>query len=161
MVGKLGWVIDFDRADDAGERVVNSGLVVNARLLGTVVEMPSIIPTDSNDPCTMGGRGYINFVDAFSGAAVTFNFMDINGDGVLSEDDAARKAVLDSKGAVKSPSIWASSYDTGRGMPGNLPTLVGNQNVNGGTFGGVASQLKNLSGNSMRGRISWREVVGG
>ncbi|MDR1854461.1 MAG: pilus assembly protein [Azoarcus sp.] len=147
MDGKNGWRIDFDRANDKGERVVSAGIVVAA--IKPVLEVPSIVPTDE-DPCTQGGRGYINFVDAFSGAAVEFNFIDINGDGVVD----SRDKVTDSEGRV-------GSMYPGLGMPGALPGLVGLQNVGGGSLGGIASQLKSLgTHNSLHGRISWREVVG-
>jgi type IV pilus assembly protein PilY1 len=144
MTGKRGWYIDFNLAGDKGERVISSALVINTPQ-GTVIEIPSIIPID-NDPCAAGGRGYINFVTAFTGARVEFAFMDINGDGVVDSKD------------VMPDGKYPSSIDLQVGMPGNLK-LVGAQNVNSGTNGKISTVAKGLGGPRHKGRISWREIT--
>ena len=136
-----GWVIDFDIKGDAGERVINAPVLIKTQR-GTVVMIPSIIP--SSDPCKAGGRGYINFVNAFTGAVLDSPFIDINGDGII-----------DKKDIQGSP----GSLDLQIGMPGNI-TIVGNQIIVGGTekqgdrlfdFGKV--------GRANWGRVSWREII--
>ncbi|MCL2590823.1 MAG: PilC/PilY family type IV pilus protein, partial [Betaproteobacteria bacterium] len=145
MQSKRGWFIDFDIKADAGERVISAPLLVKARR-GTVVEIPTIIP--GSDPCTAGGRGYINFVSAFSGAAVEFAFIDVNGDGIVDDQD-----LLPGSGS------FPGSIDLENGMPGNI-TIVGDQNVIGGTGGGFSSLKKELGSTAKsHGRISWREII--
>ena len=144
MHHKRGWFIDFDVKADTGERVISVPFIIKTRR-GTVVEIPSIIP--SIDTCKPGERGYLNFVSAFSGAAVDFPFIDINGDGIVDDND-----ILPGSGGLP------GSIDLQNGMPGNL-TLVGDQNVIGGTGGGFSNLKKDLGGIAHRGRISWREII--
>jgi type IV pilus assembly protein PilY1 len=151
MNNKRGWYINFDVQGDEGERVIHSAFLVRAGR-GTVVEVPSIIPVGS-DPCQAGGRGYINYVDAFSGAAVNFPFIDLNGDGIVDDRDVLPNNHSDGK------PDYGNSIDLQSAMPGNIG-MVGDQNVIGGTSGKVTNLGKNLGGDtpSNRGRISWREI---
>jgi type IV pilus assembly protein PilY1 len=143
MNSARGWYINFNVPADKGERVVSSALIIQAKQ-GTVAEIPSIIPID-NDPCVAGGRGYVNFINAFSGARVDFAFMDINGDGVADQND------------VMPDGKFPGSIDLQVGMPGNLK-LVGSQNVTSGTSGKVSTVAKGLGGARYKGRISWQEI---
>jgi len=145
MQNTRGWVIDFDIKADAGERVIHAPLIIKTQR-GTVIEIPSIIP--NSDTCMPGGRGYLNFVNAFSGAAIDFPFIDLNGDGIVNGKDL-----------FPGPESYPGSIDLGNGMPGNI-TLVGDQNVIGGTGGGFSSLKKELGGATAHwGRISWREII--
>jgi type IV pilus assembly protein PilY1 len=144
MVGKRGWFIDFDFKGDEGERVAGAPLLVKVQR-GAVITIPSIIP--DSDPCMAGGRGYLNFVSAFSGGAVDFPFIDLNGDGIVNEQDI----LSDSKGVT-------GSLDLQTGMPGNI-IQVGNQLVVGGTGGESGVGLPSGSGLAYHGRVSWREIV--
>ena len=155
MQNKRGWYIDFDVKADAGERVASSPLFIKARR-GTVVEIPSIIP--SNDPCLAGGRGYINFVSAFSGAAVDFPFIDLNGDGLVNNEDLPSGSGNSGSTGSTGSTGFTGSIDIQTGMPGNL-TLVGDQNIIGGTGGGLTSIKKNIGGAKYQGRVSWREIL--
>ncbi|MCL2644693.1 MAG: PilC/PilY family type IV pilus protein, partial [Betaproteobacteria bacterium] len=150
MNNKRGWYIDFDIKADAGERVISAPLVVKTRR-GTVVLVPSIIP--SSDPCMAGGRGYINFVSAFTGAGVDFPFIDLNGDGIINDRD-----ILYGSWNPDSYSTGSFSLRNG-GMPGNL-TLVGSQIVYGSTDGETDSDKCDCDGSAAQwGRISWREII--
>ncbi|MCL2644103.1 MAG: PilC/PilY family type IV pilus protein, partial [Betaproteobacteria bacterium] len=144
MVGKRGWYINFDVKSDAGERVISAPLIIKARH-ETVIEIPTIIP--SSDPCLAGGRGYINFINAFTGAALEYAFIDLNGDGVVNS--------LDITGGS-----FPGSIDLQDAMPGNL-AIVGEQNIVGGTGGGLSVLKKDLglSTGGQQGRISWREII--
>jgi type IV pilus assembly protein PilY1 len=144
MDNKRGWFIDFDFKGDEGERVVSAPLLVKVQR-GAVIEIPSIIP--SSDPCMAGGRGYLNFVSAFSGAAIDFPFFDLNGDGVVNDKDISSG----SGGAT-------GSLDLQNGMPGNL-NLIDKQNVIGGTGGGINVQEKDDKHSAYHGRVSWREII--
>ncbi|MCL2644104.1 MAG: PilC/PilY family type IV pilus protein [Betaproteobacteria bacterium] len=149
MNGKRGWYIDFDVPDDLGERVIDTPLIIKAPR-GTVLEIPSIIP--STDPCLAGGRGYINFINAFTGAALNFPFIDLNGDGIVNDQDIPPGSKYSFPG-----SIGIQEKD---GMPGNL-AIVGDQNIIGSTGGGLTVLKKNLgiSKGGQHGRISWRELI--
>jgi type IV pilus assembly protein PilY1 len=147
MVGKRGWFVDFKIPADEGERVVSRSVVVTA-VAGTVLEVSSIIPND--DVCAAGGRGYINYVDAFTGARVNYPFLDLNGDGEINADD-----------------VGESSRGVG-GLPGQLVLATGMSttcstgvaNVVGDSTGKVTVICKNLgSRTGFKGRVSWREIV--
>lgn len=137
MNNKRGWYVNFE----SGERVITSPVIVITPR-GTVVEVTSIIP--DNDPCNGGGYGYLNFVDAFTGAGIEFAFIDLNGDGIVNDKD------------LRSPP--ASSMRLQNGLPGNV-IVVDGQNVIGGTDGDH-DVIKLISkGGGHRGRISWQEII--
>lgn len=140
--GKRGWFVDLltppsDQAE--GERIVG-----NAQVVGSVLLTSSIIP--SQDPCVPGGRGYINAVNAFTGASVGEHFFDLDGDGNPSNDQIGGNPI--------------GSIDLGLGMVtdgvlldlGNGTGYLGA----GGSAGGPGGTNTGLP--SASGRISWREM---
>lgn len=137
-VDKQGWFIDLltppnDLAE--GERIVG-----NPQVVGPVLITSSIIP--GNDPCTPGGRGYLNAVNAFTGASVSAHFFDVDGDGEYSDDEIGGDPV--------------GSVDTGVGMNTDgvlIDKLIGV----GGSTGKTGSVGVNNPAAS--GRVSWREVL--
>src|SRR5690606_29654223 len=75
--GKRGWLVDLLTPPNQlaeGERIIG-----DAQVVGPVFITSSIIP--SSDPCTPGGRGYINAINAFTGGSVGEHFFDVDGDG--------------------------------------------------------------------------------
>lgn len=135
---KRGWFVDLLTPPDGkleGERVLG-----NAQVVGPVLIISSAIP--SHDPCTPGGRGYINALNAFTGASVGEHFFDVDGDGDYSDDEVGGDPV--------------GSVDTGVGMPTDgvlIDKLIG-VGGSGGTTGSVG-----VNNPAASGRVSWREVL--
>lgn len=129
MKNKKGWYVDLD----PGERIVSS-----SQFYGSVLVASSIIPSD--DPCTPGGKGYVNAIDPFTGAALgTPFFTDY---GTLT---------------FNGQKIPVGSVDLGIGMPGQAQ-IVGDKLVVGGSSGETASTTVNLP-NILPHRVNWRELI--
>ena len=139
--GKKGWYIDLD-SPKAGERVVS-----DPRVHGSVLLAASLVPPTGNT-CDAGGSGYINALDAFTGASLSAPYFDINGDGKYDANDT-----VDANGTQ----VPVGSVDVGVGMP-TLPTLIEELLVVGGSKGTLGSIGVNPQGGSPR-RISWREIL--
>lgn len=140
MAGKQGWFIDLKDPTPRGERIVTSSKLVKATLPTLIAS--SIIPDE--DPCMPGGTGYINFLNAFTGARLTSIFFDINGDGRFDSGDTIN-------GYHNTGSLGVSS-----GMPGE-GTIVGDRFIYGDSAGGMGDP-KFDPGFKKTGRISWREI---
>ncbi len=137
--GKKGWYIDLlapPSATAEGERII-----ANSAVIGRVLLTASIIP--SSDPCKPGGRGFINALDAFTGASVDSAFFDVNGNGIFTDDTIGGSPI--------------GSVDLGVGMP-TMPAVIDTLLVAGGSLGTVGSIA--VTNPSNTGRISWREVIG-
>lgn len=150
MKDKRGWYIDLltPAGTQEGERMVGNQVVAG----GTVLLASSIIPESS--ACNPTGRGYVNAVDLFTGAALTTPFFDANNDNSFSLVDADGKptdSLLDG-----STPIAIGSVDLGVGMPTD-PTVLENLVVVGGSKGTTGSiKIQRLVKD---GRISWREIL--
>lgn len=147
MVGKSGWYMDlinppYGATQKVGERMVFDPILVG----GTVLVEASQAP--SSDPCTPGGGGYINAVDAFSGGSVLSPFFDTNGDGVITAADKVNVAGTD---------LPVGSIDPGVGMP-STPVQVGNVLLVGGSAVDKPTRLP-IADTRVTGRISWREIL--
>ncbi|MDR1462718.1 MAG: pilus assembly protein [Azoarcus sp.] len=150
MGNARGWYIDFNVQGDSGERVISSGIVLSAQR-GTTILFPSIIPVE-NDPCMAGGRSYLNFVNAFTGASLDFVFLDINGDGVVNGDDK----ISDGKNPA--------SLKVDNGIINNIKVISGPGNnlqvIYGKSSGVPSSDGVNPGDSPHKGRLSWRELYG-
>jgi type IV pilus assembly protein PilY1 len=133
MLGKTGFVIDLP---ESGERIVTAS---NYYLLAEpVLIASSVIPT--LDLCEPGGIGFVNAINPFTGARLTKGFFDVTGDGKFADD------------------IAVSSVDLGVGKPGEA-ILIGNRLVVGGSKAVIKDILINKPFSSLKGRISWREII--
>ncbi|MFC5577664.1 pilus assembly protein [Lysobacter niabensis] len=144
--GKRGWYLDLSKPV-AGERVVSRPLVD-----GTALFFASVIPPTDN-ACDAGGKGYLNALDAFTGASLQYPFFDSNGDGKFDDKD-----MLTNGSGKKVPT---GSMDPGIGMltkpiiirgPGRAIAVVG------GSTGGKADPPVNPPGTAPQ-RVSWREIL--
>ncbi len=151
MAGKKGWYIDLLKPPTApsvayiavGERMIGDPFISNGTLFAS-----SIIP--SNDPCDLGGSGFVNAVNAFTGSsgfAGGSSPFDLNGNGNFGDDVLPNGA----------DNIPVGSVDLDIFMPTN-PTIVSNLLVVGGSRGGTGTLR--VSNPSRSGRISWREIIG-
>lgn len=136
---KRGWYVDLVTPPNGvaeGERIIG-----DAQVVAGVFITSSIIP--SSDPCSSGGRGYINAINAFTGGSVGEHFFDVDGDGVYTNDEINGKPV--------------GSVDLGVGMVTDS-ILIDKLLSAGGSTGETGSVRVNPGSTS--GRISWREVLG-
>lgn len=140
MAGKKGWFVDLKDPTARGERIVTSSILY--RFLEPVLLASSIIPDP--DPCQAGGGGYVNAINPFTGARLTYSPFDLTNDGRFDDNDKLSGKVV-------------GSFDPGIGMPSE-PTIVGDRLVVGGSSGDIADMRINL-GLQRTGRISWREIV--
>lgn len=136
-----GWFVDLDEPTP-GERVVN-----RPQVRGSVLIFASIIPP-VDDPCDVGGTGFINALDAFSGTSTGNPYFDANGDGKVNDDD---------KVATPDGSVPVGSIDPGVGMP-TLPTIIDNLVVVGGSLGNLGDIIVSPQSGPPK-RTSWHEVV--
>ena len=143
---KRGWYLNLDKPAQ-GERVVNRPLVD-----GTALFFASIIPPTSN-ACDVGGKGYLNALDAFSGTSLKNPFFDANGDGSFNNGDTLTNSA--------GQKVAVGSIDPGIGMltkpiiirgPGSAIAVVG------GSQGGKADPPVNPPGSAPQ-RVSWREIL--
>lgn len=143
MEGKRGWFLDLIEPGlpASGERIVSAPFI--AESLETVLLISSQIPLANDDPCEPQGRGYLNFVNAFTGGRIKEPPLDLNHDGVFDNKDNLKDKVV-------------TSYDFGVGPGGNI-RKVGERIFFGGTDGLAAVGLNPKSVRT--GRISWREIV--
>ncbi len=143
MAGKSGWYIDLVPPGSGavgGERMIGE-----QKFLGTVLVASSIVP--NSNACVPGGQGYINAIDAFTGASLTKPFFDVNNDLILDDTDGLASGV--SRRIV-------GSLDPGINLPSDS-FLIGNRLITSGTSGGVRSL--SIVTPIRYGRITWREVV--
>ena len=138
MSSAKGWYIDFDT--QPGERIVTSSTLIQARKPTLLVS--SVIPVV--DPCIPGGKGYVNAISPFTGAALDVGFFDINRNGNFKDD------MLNGG--------FVGGFDLGIGMP-SKPILIGDRVVVGGSKGEIADPLVDLGAPPVKGRISWREII--
>lgn len=136
MTGKKGWYVDFSTS--TYEPIVTKSILANF-VVPTLIAS-SIIP-NATDPCAAGGSGFVNFIDPFSGAALSTGMVDVNNNGNFADDAAY------------------GSVDLGVGMPSE-PIIMGDRVVVGGTdaTNPVASVRINL-GTKRKGRVAWREII--
>lgn len=139
-----GWFVNLEVPADGtpSERMVSDPLMV-----GRVLVAASILP--SSDPCMSGGTGYLNAIDAFSGTSVQSSFFDVDGDGQFDDD------VLG--GGDNGTSRPVGSVNLNIAMP-TSPTVVENLLVAGGSLGTAGAV--GINNPLIKGRISWREIVG-
>jgi type IV pilus assembly protein PilY1 len=177
MTGLQGWYVDLvgnltSSTATQGERIVS-----DTELTGNVLLAASIIP--STDACDIGGDGFINAVNPFTGAALTPAFFDIDKNGQFNTGDEVKLA--------NGTFVSVGSIDPGVGMP-SLPSYVSNVTTTsggtsggsgtstndpgliyvGGTGGGSSTNCNNgtcsqfgTNNATNAGRISWREILQG
>lgn len=138
MAGKKGWYIDF--STQSGERVVTASTLFKA--VKSTLEVSSNTPVV--DPCVSGGVGRSNAIAPFSGASLDTGFYDINQNGTFADDK------------LNGRFIGGFSHDIG--LQGKS-VLIGGLLVVGGSTGGLGSIKVNLGSSTLKGRLSWREII--
>lgn len=141
LTGSRGWYIDLKTppapGTAEGERIVS-----DAQVVANVLITSSIM--SSADPCLPGGKGFVNALDAFTGASLGASFFDLDGDGDFTDE------------VIGPDGLPIGSVDLGVGMP-TLSTLIGKLLGVGGSTGTTEDVHINLPTTS--GRVSWREII--
>lgn len=157
MSGKKGWYLDFTFTGDEGERIITRPLYL--KLVESTLIASSMVPV-ATDPCLAGGRGYINAVNAFSGAGIGNETFDVDKNNSFTND----KISVTLGGTPTSKHIGSIDLGIGitsEGVPVGDQLVVGGStggNSGGGGPGGLAS-LPMKGKVVQKGRISWRELV--
>jgi type IV pilus assembly protein PilY1 len=137
---KKGWFIDLLKPPYPPGIAEGERMITNQRVVGRTLIASSVIP--STDPCAVGGTGFVNALDAFTGASLTSSFFDIDRDGDFSDETAGGRPV--------------GGIDLNISMPTEA-ALVESILVVGGSRSTTGEVPVDLS--SLYGRVSWREVV--
>jgi type IV pilus assembly protein PilY1 len=121
----MGWYLDlfYDENSDSvndhpGERVVADPLVRNGRVI-----FATLIPETS--PCSFGGTSYLMEIDAESGSRLDVSPFDLNGDGVIDQNDWVEIEVTDSDGNTTTIKVPVSGKQSNVGIiktPGVIST---------------------------------------
>lgn len=137
-----GWYMDLAPPPGTvgeGERVVSKALLRFGRII-----FVSIIP--SQDPCQLGGRNWLMELDAVTGKQLGYAVYDTNGDGVINGLDALYSG-KGGDGFVRDP--YVSRAKAG---DGNIEYKYQ------GVAGGAIDVTTEVSGGSLTGRQSWRQI---
>lgn len=147
-----GWVVDLlsppSPGTAEGERVVG-----DIQVLAGVMVFSTTIP--GTDPCLPGGRGYLNALNAFTGASVPEHFFDVDRDGEFTDDEVGGEDDGGPGGGTDA-SVPVGSVDLGLGGntdPGWMTPLVCVNGMGGGTG------CLPYSSSAISGRVSWREIL--
>lgn len=133
---KKGWYINLSIPSDASEG--SERIFTQPFLDGRFLAASSAIP--GNTACSPGGRGYLNFVDPYTGTSLASPIFDTNGDGTLDNGASVSYSGI--------PSAPVGVYDPAGGEVKIYVQPSGsNPQVTPGTLPAVP------------GRISWREII--
>lgn len=146
MAGKRGWYIDWINADGTkvGERIVTPSTLY--RLTEPTLLGSSVIP-EADDPCQPGGTGYINAINAFTGASLKesiFVLTSLPSGGIVGSIDLGI-------GMPSQPALFVGDSGTGQ-------LIVSGTGDSSGTQGGKPIS-KAFNPSDRGGRIYWREIV--
>ncbi|VAW69912.1 Type IV fimbrial biogenesis protein PilY1 [hydrothermal vent metagenome] len=107
-----GWYIDLRFGTEYGERVVVQPIIRNNRII-------FVTQTPDSDPCSSGGSSWIMELNANDGNRLIVPPFDVNGDGIIDENDIATylsadtitSGVRSKEGIVASPGILNNNND--------------------------------------------------
>ena len=146
-----GWYLQLA---EKGERVVSASSVIQTPN-GDVALFTTIIPPVDGDPCDPRGSGWLYAVNAQTGGALDFAFLDLNGDGEFDNKDTINGT----------PPAAIKIGDLLGGMPGQakmvngLLVTCGLDSANCVALGTSLKKGPAESEGAAQGRISWREIV--
>lgn len=140
--GENGWYMDLvsptANGGARGERMVVPNFFRGLSLVGT-----TRIP-DATDVCNPGGTGFTMIIDPFTGGRLSHPTFDVNGDGVIDENDSLNGQPV-------------SGYGYGSSAPNNSH-FIGNYMYT-SLDDGTHQQVDTNTGlNDVR-RVSWRELI--
>lgn len=155
----MGWYLDlfYDENsnsvnDHPGERVVADPLVRNGRVI-----FATLIPETS--PCSFGGTSYLMEIDAQSGSRLDVSPFDLNGDGVIDQNDWVEIEVTDSDGNTTTIKVPVSGKQSNVGIiktPGVISTGDNELKYTSGSSGDI--EVTTESSGDKLGRQSWIQI---
>ncbi len=144
---RYGWYIDLPTST---ERVV-----VNPAIRGDVIHFNTLI--SSTDPCTYGGSGWLMGVDMVTGGRPEPDdaIFDINGDGVVDENDVLTNEDESVVDAAPSGIQYEGGIPAESAFLGDYQYTPGTDTDDGSDI--EVNRINDLSGNRT-GRLSWEEI---
>jgi len=122
-----GWFVDLVSAssgDNLGERQVSEAIIRDEKVIFT-----SLVP--SEDACDFGGSSWLMELDYLTGLPLTYQPLDINGDGVIDAKDLYVDTDGDGEPDTEVPIVSGKGYDSiisppkvSRRVPGSGSTEV-------------------------------------
>lgn len=162
--GKRGWYLDLLNPPNPpgtarGERMVSNPRVRNGRIL-----FVTVVPGGS-DPCLPGGKTRLTELDMVTGSRLKTPPFDLNGDGVIDDEDLAEVTLTDGTRIdvpVTSVTV-AVDYGTSPGVIASADAefyyISGDKNEQSNPLGGDDIYgIQGAPGDNARGRQSWRQV---
>jgi len=143
---KAGWYLDLigpSAAGGAGERVIDQAILRNGRVI-----FPTLIP--SADPCNFGGTGWLMEIDSINGGRLADTVIDINGDGLINDDDMANLS-----DEFFPPS--AKKFDQLLTRPGIIGAGEKEYKYTSGSRGSIGLTVERGTGNEL-GRQAWWQL---
>jgi type IV pilus assembly protein PilY1 len=150
LSAKDGWYIDFDSSNYPGERIVSNSLVRNGRVI-----FPTLV--SETDPCSSGGTSWLMELDADTGARLTISPFDLNGDGVIDNNDLVG-IDTDGDGQVDT-NVAVSGKESTVGIiktPGVISTGKDEKKYTSGSSGQI--EVTTESAGDTLGRQSWKQL---
>lgn len=144
---KKGFYLDLQSpgaTDGAGERVVSQALLRGGRIIFT-----TLIP--SADACAFGGSSWLMELDAFNGGRLPYSVFDVNGDGLIDDNDFI---LLDD--GTRLPANGKSFGEIIK-TPGIIGAGEVEYKYTSGSSGTLGVTLEEGSGDKV-GRQSWRQL---
>jgi type IV pilus assembly protein PilY1 len=147
MIGFKGWYMDLllpphPPGTGFGERMTGTPFYFSANVLIA----SSFITV--GDGCSLGGSGYLNAINPFTGGTLTSVFFDANGDGSINTSDLAAGGIIPSS---FNPNVGIAT-DAIALSGGSTSVFLVNGTAGPGDGGGP--------GGLVTGRVSWREILG-
>ncbi|MGN8197970.1 pilus assembly protein [Salinisphaera sp. RV14] len=139
-IADRGWAIDLPQ--DSGEAVLNP-----ASIVGDNVEFSTTVI--NRQTCSLTSNGYFMAVSRVNGGPAANNIFDVNGDGVVNEQDASTPRVA-------GVGFGSKSGSPGRGASFN-DLVHGTQVIKTPLTGGGTATIT-LARDFLNGRRSWHEI---
>ncbi|MFT4919992.1 MAG: type IV pilus assembly protein PilY1 [Zhongshania aliphaticivorans] len=143
---KKGWVLDLknpNATNGAGERVTDQAILRNGRVI-----FNTLIP--SADPCNFGGTSHLMEIDTITGGRLVNTVLDINGDGLINDDD-----MVNINGDFFPPS--GKKFDQLITRPGIIGAGEKEYKYTSGSRGSIGLTLERGTGKEL-GRQSWWQL---
>jgi type IV pilus assembly protein PilY1 len=183
MTGKRGWYLDLVDGKYPGERIVTRSRVIPAAKPALLVT--SLFPI-TNDVCVPGGDGFVNLIDPFTGGGIQLDLIDVDNNKKFDAADRVTgqfaSSIKTNVGIPTTPIFIPSGGNNSGGSSGPLNLTTGeNKRYYDGNGNDVTGKEKDCSGSgqiayggsdgrgslgvacgaggSLRGRISWREIL--
>jgi type IV pilus assembly protein PilY1 len=160
-----GWYLDFPANVVSGVTGPAERVTGSPKLISGVLVFNTFIP--SSTPCDFGGTGWLMALDYVSGAMMPFKVFDTNADGKFDGGDLSAAGVqvgaaLGGSTVIANPS--ANGSNTGQAVSSLTSGDTASTSMNfsgpgGGGLNGLCKKPPCVPASSIKGRLSWREIL--